>query len=139
MGAARPAAIVVDTNVVAYLWLPGALTAAAERVLSTDAEWAVPLLWRSEFRSVLAGAVRRDLCALDRAIVLAHAAEDHLRGREFAVESSQVLSLAGESGCSAYDCEFVALAAALGVPLISNDRRVLRAFPAIAVPLERSG
>ncbi len=129
--------IVVDTNVVAYLWLPGALTTAAERVLSTDPEWAVPLLWRSEFRSVLAGAVKRDLCTLDRAIILAQAAEDHVRGREFGVDSPQVLSLAEASGCSAYDCEFVALATELGVPLVTNDRQVLRAFPAVAISLER--
>ena len=128
--------IVVDTNVTAYLWLPGDLTGAAERLLSEDADWAVPLLWCSEFRSVLAGAVKRKVCRADRAIAIAHAAEEQLTGREFAVESAEVLRLAHESGCSSYDCEFVALARALGVPLVSNDREVLRAFPDIAVPLE---
>ena len=128
--------IVVDTNVTAYLWLPGDLTAAAERLLSADAEWAVPLLWRSEFRSVLAGAVKRKVCGLARAAAIARAAEEQLTGREFAVETGEVLRLADESGCSAYDCEFVALARALGVSLVSNDRPILKAFPAVAVPLE---
>lgn len=128
--------IVVDTNVTAYLWLPGDLTAAAERLLSEDAEWAVPLLWRSEFRSVLAGAVKRKVCGLERAAAIARAAEEQLTGREFAVETGEVLRLADESGCSAYDCEFVVLARALGVSLVSNDRAILKAFPAVAVPLE---
>jgi predicted nucleic acid-binding protein len=127
--------IVVDTNVIAYLWLPGDLTSAAERVLSRDAEWVVPLLWRSEFRSVLAGAVRAKRCSLAQAAALVGEAEDQLRGREFQVDSAQMLSLATSSGCSTYDCEFVALAASLSVPVVTNDRQVLRAFPHLAVPL----
>ena len=129
--------IVVDTNVTAYLWLPGELTEAAERLLAEDADWAVPLLWRSEFRSVLAGAVRRKLCKLERAGAIAQGAEEQLSGREFAVQSTEVLRLANESGCSTYDCEFVALAQTLGVRLVTNDRDVVKAFPAIAVPLDR--
>ena len=128
--------IVVDTNVTAYLWLPGELTTAAERLLAEDADWAVPLLRRSEFRGVLAGAVRRKLCKLERAGAIAQAAEEQLSGREFAVQSTEVLRLANESGCSTYDCEFVALAQTLGVRLVTNDREVLSAFPSIAVPLK---
>jgi predicted nucleic acid-binding protein len=35
----------------------------------------------------------------------------------------------------AYDCEFVALAAGLGIPLITLDRKLARAFPDHAVML----
>ena len=128
--------IVVDTNVVAYLWLPGDLTEAAERVLIRDAEWAVPLPWRSEFRSILTGAIRRRALSVSRAAAIAGAAEAQLHGREFNVQSAHVLSLANRSGCSAYDCEFVALAEDIGAPLVTNDREVLRAFPALAVALQ---
>lgn len=128
--------IVVDTNVVAYLWLPGDFTAAAERLLAEDDDWAVPLLWRSEFRSVLVGAVRRRTLSLPRALAMAAAAEAQFRGREYAVATAHVLSLANRSGCSAYDCEFVALAEDLGARLVSNDGAVLRAFPAVATPLQ---
>lgn len=121
--------IVVDTNVVAYLFLPSDLTSAAERVLAHDAEWAAPLLWRSEFRSILTGAIRRRALSLARAVAIAVAAEGQLQGREFTVESARVLSLAHRSGCSAYDCEFVALAENLDLPLVTNDRDILRAFP----------
>ena len=129
--------IVVDTNVVAYLWLPGDLTEAAERALQRDAEWAAPLLWRSEFRSILIGAVRHNALSLDRATAIIAAAEDHMHDREFTVESARVIALAHASGCSSYDCEFVALANDLGVGLVTNDRQILKAFPAVAIPLQR--
>lgn len=95
----------------------------------------MPLLWRSEFRSILSGAVKHKACSLDRAIAIAEGAENQLRGREFSVESSQVLSLSAESGCSRYDSECVALARNLGVRLVTNDRQILRAFPAETLPL----
>jgi predicted nucleic acid-binding protein len=51
--------IVVDTNVLAYLYLPGEYTAAAETLLEQDSDWAEPILWRSEFRNILARYLRR--------------------------------------------------------------------------------
>ena len=125
--------IVVDTNVLAYLWLPGDLTPAAEGVLAVDSDWASPFLWRSEFRSILVGAIRRHALSVAKAAEIAAAAEAQLEGREFLAESGQVLTLASRSGCSAYDCEFVALAQEMAVPLVTNDREVLRAFPGLAV------
>ena len=127
--------IVVDTNVIAYLWLPGRLTASAEALVARDPEWAAPILWRSEFRSVLAGILRRGDVNLDTANRLAERAEGHLRGREFAVGSAEVLARVAGSRCSAYDCEFVVLAEELGVPLVTTDRGILANFPRTAVAL----
>lgn len=129
--------IVVDTNVIAYLWLTGAQTPLAEQLLGVDAEWAAPPLWRSEFRSALAVAVKRKTLTLERAVQFARGAEDQFEEREFSVDAAQVLMLAATSGCSTYDCEFVALARDLRVPLVTNDREVLKAFPTVAVPLDR--
>jgi len=67
------------------------------------------------------------------AIRIAEAAEDQLRGREFEVASERVLEAADGSRCSAYDCEFVALAQDLSVPFVTADREVLGAFPSTAV------
>ena len=129
--------IVVDTNVIAYFRLPGPLTEAAEQLLAIDSEWTAPRVWRSEFRSVLAGAVKRKALSLERVVTIAREAERQFNGREYSVDTAHVLMLADVSGCSAYDCEFVALARDLGVPLVTNDRAVLKAFPAIAIPLDR--
>jgi predicted nucleic acid-binding protein len=47
--------------------------------------------------------------------------------------------LSKESGCTAYDCEFVHIAKELGVPLVTSDKRVLRAFPRLAVSIAEFG
>lgn len=131
--------IVVDTNVVAYVVLPGGQTEAARRTLARDAAWAAPLLWRSELRNVLALYLRQRHLTLAEAVEVQASAEALLEGREFAVESAAVLELAAASGRSAYDCEFVALARALGVSLVTSDRQLLASFPETAVALATFG
>lgn len=128
--------IVVDTNVVAYLFLVAERTAQAEQALERDAAWAAPLLWRSELRNVLAGQVRGGGLDLADALRIQDEAERLLADGEFTVASHDVLDLAAASGCTAYDCEFVALARDLGARLVTVDRQVLRAFPEVAVELE---
>lgn len=124
--------IVVDTNVLAYLWLPGERTAQAEKLLRSDPDWNAPLLWRSEFRNVLAGSLRRGDLDLETALRIADEAEGQMRSREFSVPSAQVLARVEASDCSACDCEFVVLAEELGVPLVTSDEKLLKAFPAVA-------
>ena len=102
--------IVVDSNVLAYLYLPGEYTAAAEALLEQDSDWAAPILWRSEFRNILAGYLRRKAITFEQANSLQREAESLLEGAEFEVESLAVLELVRDSDCSAYDCEFIALA-----------------------------
>ena len=51
------------------------------------------------------------------------------------VDPMLILDLVASSTCSAYDCEFVALAQELGVPLVTTDKQILRDFPRIARPL----
>ena len=127
--------IVVDSNVVAYLYLPGGYTAAAESLLENESEWAAPILWRSEFRNILAGYLRKKLVTFDQAGALQEEAENLLEGFEFNVDSTGVLELVRDSDCSAYDCEFVALARVLNTKLVTMVTMLLRAFPKIAVPL----
>lgn len=127
--------IVVDTNVLAYFWLRGEHTAAAEAVLRKDPEWVAPLLWRSEFQNILAGYLRRGALDLPVAIELAEKAGQQMRSREYSVGSDDVLTLVADSRCSAYDCEFVALAKALEIPLVTADRAVLAGFPDVAIAL----
>jgi predicted nucleic acid-binding protein len=127
--------IVVDTNVVAYLYLPGEHTEKAEALLEQDADWAVPLLWRSEFRNILSDYLRRGTLGFESVRDLQQEAESLLAGAEHEVDSQLVLELVRDSDCSAYDCEFVALAMTLGVRLVTMDARLVKAFPKVAVPL----
>ncbi len=121
--------IVVDSNVMAYLYLPGERTANAEALLEQDAEWAAPVLWRSEFRNILAGYTRRKTLTFEQACSIQSEAEDLLSGAEFEVDSRSVLELVRDSDCSGYDCEFIALAIKLDTKLVTADKKVLRAFP----------
>ena len=125
--------IVADINLLVYLYITGQRTGEAEAVLRKDPAWAAPLLWRSEFRITLIGLERHQEIRLDVARTIVAEAEQWMAGREYSVVSQQVLQLAKESGCSAYDCEFVSLAMDLGVPLVTADRQVLRAFPNLAI------
>lgn len=127
--------IVVDSNVLAYLYLPGEYTDAAEALLESDPNWAAPVLWRSEFRNILAGYLRRESITFQQAYELQHEAEDLMRGAEYEVDSLGVLELVRDSECSAYDCEFIALAKKLDTKLVTMDAKLLRSFRGIAVAL----
>jgi predicted nucleic acid-binding protein len=121
--------IVVDTNVLACLILPGDHTTRAESMLEHDPDWAAPVLWRSEFRNLLAGYMRRKELTFDQAMGFQAEAEDLMAGNEHEVSSQRVLELVRDSNCTAYDCEFVVLAITLGTKLITMDSKVLKAFP----------
>jgi predicted nucleic acid-binding protein len=47
-----------------------------------------------------------------------------------------VLKLLKTSGLPAYDCEFVALARAIGARLVTEDRAILKAFSKDAVTMD---
>ena len=104
--------IVVDTNVICYRWMSSPNSAAAETALAKDPHWIAPLLWRSEFRNIVALAIRK------KAITI-HAAEKIMRKAEASFER----------------CEFVALADGERVQLVTADRQILREFPEIAISL----
>ena len=127
--------IVVDSNVLAYLYLPGEFTDAAERLLESDPDWHAPILWRSEFRNILAGCLRRGTLTFEQALAIQREAESLLDGAEHELDSRRVLERVQGSDCSAYDCEFVALAQALGTHLVTMDGKLLKEFPSIAEPL----
>ena len=127
--------IVVDTDILAYLYLPGERTVDAEALLEQDPEWAAPVLWRSEFRNILAGYTRRKTLTFEQACGLQSEAEDLLSGSELEVDSQAVLELVRDSDCSAYDCEFIALAIKLDTIVVTADKKVLSAFPSRTMAL----
>jgi len=121
--------IIVDTNVIAYFIVPGDITQLAEAVREKDPFWAAPWLWRSEMRNLLALYVKREMLSLAEVQEHMASAEELMLGREYKVASDEVLTLAANSGCTAYDCEFIYLAGMLSVPLVTSDKKLLSAFP----------
>ena len=128
--------IVVDANVLIYLILGGERAPSARRALARDSDWAAPALWRSELRNVLAHYVARAGMPLGDGVLAFLDAEAVIGDNEYDVDTPAVLALAASSNCSTYDCEYVALAHGLDVPLVTADRALVSAFPSIAVSLE---
>ncbi len=125
--------IVADANLLAALVIESPNTSVAEDVMRVSRQWYVPLLWRSETANILIGYVRRKSISLDGAQRRWERLSQILADGERAPDFGRVLSLAAESGCTAYDCEYVAIAEVLSMPLVTFDREVLRTFPRIAV------
>ena len=44
--------IVVDTNIISYLYIFGDRSQQSEDLLSFDSSWVAPILWRSEFPGI---------------------------------------------------------------------------------------
>lgn len=124
--------IVADTSLIAPCVVPGEMTELALAVYRRDSEWVAPLLWRSEMSNVLATQMRLKGMSLG-------IAKEALRRAASLVDDApappgeDVLTIAHTSGASAYDCEFVAVARSLGIPLVTADRRLTRRFPAVCV------
>jgi len=129
--------IVVDTTVIAPLLLPGANTPWAQKAYERDNAWASSPLWRSEFRNVLANYQREHQLKPEDCLEIMDAAEERMHPRQYNIESRHVIALAVQSECSAYECEYVALAQELNVPLVTANERLLVAFPMATMALER--
>jgi predicted nucleic acid-binding protein len=85
---------------------------------------------------VLAYYLRKSLLTLADANHILERVGSLMQGCEYEVSSLYVLELAAKSTCSAYDCEFVALAEDLQVPLVTVDKQILEQFPMRAVSLD---
>ena len=125
--------IVVDTNVVAYAVLPGDRTADALTLAERDPEWIAPALWRRELRNVLATLMRVRRFPLAKALSAFRAAEEIVTDATIEPSVEQCLRLAARGRVSAWDAEFVFVAEALGLPLVTADKRLARAFRSSAV------
>lgn len=127
--------IVADTNLIAYLQITGVLTPIATRVLQKDPYWITPPLWQSEFRNLLSGYMRRGM-ALEQAQKIMENTLWLMEERQIVPNSNRVLALAANSPCTAYDCEFIALAEQLGIRLVTADKQLIKIFPEIAISIE---
>lgn len=124
--------IVADTNLIAYLLLPGDHTVKVQQFYLREPDWAAPFLWRSELINVLVTYHR--VKRLDLAICeqLMEEAERIMEGRSYTIDAQAILEAAVRTGCAGYDAEFVALAEYLNIPLVTYDQKVLQRCPSVA-------
>ena len=125
--------IVVDTTIIASLYLENPHKQEIEALLVKDSQWVAPMMWRSEFRNLLASHMHQGSIRLDEALTIMAACEELMERMEYKPTSPHVLSLVQVSGCSAYDCESVAIARDLGTVLVTFDWNLLKSFPRITL------
>lgn len=127
--------IVVDTNILVYLWLPGDFTLDVEKLLKKDSHWVSSILWKSEFRNVISTFFKKRKITFDYAKEATLNAEAQMTNFEYAVNSLVVLDKVKNSNCTAYDCEFIVLAEELNCKLITKDKEIIKNFPNVAIDL----
>ena len=125
--------IVVDTQLPLQLTVDTDDSELARLVFERDPIWTAPQLWRSEYRNAILGYVRRGHLTLDEALACDLRAAVVLAGHKHAIDSAVVLRTALASKLTAYDAEFVVVARALGVKLVTFDKQILAHCPDVAV------
>jgi len=125
--------LVADTNLIAYLNIEGKFTRQAELIFLKDNNWIVPFLWRSEFCNILATYLRQKIITLETARINFATAQTQLADNEYEVDPLAVIDECQHTGLSASEAEYVVLAQKLGLPLVTNDRKILETHPGFAV------
>lgn len=125
--------IAVDANVVLPLLREDALTGASRDVRAVEPDWVVPSLLKTELANALLKDVKAGFLTIDSAVQATGTAADLIaKARVVDPPLADVLGTAHRSGLTAYDATYVVLARSLGVPLITEDKRILRACPDVA-------
>lgn len=128
--------IVADTNLLVYLHVESEFTVLARQVHTLDPDWTFPPVTRSEATNVLATLAREKWIDTETATL----AQDRIETRIVAacrdVSMQAALELAIERGISAYDAQFVILARHAGVFLVTEDGKLKRRFPEVALSME---
>ena len=127
--------VLVDTNVIAPLYVRSARTDAVEELFARDAVWRTEPLALIELSNVLityeraryiTGATARD--CLNRAAAF-------LQPQLFRVSHQAALEAALDYRVTAYDARFLALADQLGSRLVTEDARLRAAAPGLTQSL----
>lgn len=124
--------IVVDANVVMPFVREDALTGAARSVHAADPDWVMPPLWQSEVLNALLNEVRAGYVTFNGAMQAVVMADELLGARVRDCRPEDILATAHRSGLTAYDATYVTLARSLDLPLITEDKQILRACPDVA-------
>lgn len=125
---------VVDTNVVAYFLLGTPKFAAESRAFWHQAdELVAPAIWEAEIANVIWMAARtKVITGPDATAKLALAARLGVQSVNNRTLWHGALVRSLTSGIAVYDTLFVELAVREGVPLVTFDEKVVKAYPAIA-------
>ena len=128
--------IIVDTNILAYLFFPNPRSPIIDELKLQENDWGAPELWRSEFLNVATLYLRKKIVSFSEAIVAYEKANHMVLSYEVQTEYENILLSVRNSECSSYDCEFVVLANKLNTKLLTYDKKLLHWFPNVAIKPE---
>lgn len=131
--------IVVDVNIIAYFLIEGEKTASARDLLHREPDWRLPALWRHEYLNVLATFARSGGATAAEALSLWRRGVEWLGPLEQSVNMESALILAAGNRISAYDAQYIALAQQLQTLCVTEDQRLLKAFPALTRTMQAFG
>jgi predicted nucleic acid-binding protein len=121
--------LLVDTNVVAYLLIEGDHTQAAQQLRRRDPDWRSEAFLLVEFTNVLASSVATKRMTLGLAKNSLGKAVALFDGKLRSMPPASVLAAAVRHRVSAYDARFLALAEAIGLPVVTEDKKLRDAAP----------
>ncbi len=127
--------IVVDANILIYSLIDGDNTKSVQKLREKDNDWRTPSLCMHEVLNVLTTYERRKVLSLVQCRKLLEHAERFLQVAECEVRMDAALTAAAKYAITGYDAQYVALAQALGAPLVTEDRKLRAAVPGIALSI----
>jgi len=127
--------VLVDTNVIAPLYVRSARTEAVEELFARDAVWRTEPLALIELSNVLITYERSRYITAATARDCLNRAAAFLQPHLFRVSHQAALEAALDYRVTAYDARFLALADQLGSRLVTEDARLRAAAPALTQSL----
>jgi predicted nucleic acid-binding protein len=127
--------VLVDTNVIAPLYVRSARTDAVEELFARDAVWRTEPLALIELSNLLVTYERSRYITEATARDCLNRAAAFLQPQLFRVSHQAALEAALDYRVTAYDARFLALADQLGSRLITEDARLRAAAPALTQSL----
>ena len=127
--------VIVDTNIVAPLYVRSARTDAVTQLFALDALWRTEPLALIELSNVLITYERARYITTARARDCLNRAAAFLQPHLFRVSHQAALDAAFRYGTTAYDARFLALAQQLRMRLVTEDAKLRAVAPALTYSL----
>jgi predicted nucleic acid-binding protein len=127
--------LLVDTNVVAYLLIEGNHTEAAQQLRRRDPDWRSEAFLLVEFTNMLASSIANKRMTFRLAQDFLGKAVALFDGKLRSMSPASVLAAAVRHGVSAYDARFLALAKTIGLPIVTEDKKLRTAAPELTQSL----
>ena len=127
--------LLVDTNIIASLYVRSAGSQAVAKLFARDAVWRTEPLALIELSNVLIAYERARYITAATARDCLNRAAAFLQPHLFRVSHQAALDAALRYRTTAYDARFLALARQLGVRLVTEDAKLRAAAPALTQSL----